>query len=297
MRQLILVFNQNPGSNPAGVLYIVATPIGNLDDLSLRALEVLRNVDIIAAEDTRHSKQLLTAHNISASLISCHDYNEEGRAANFIKKLSSGVNIALISDAGTPLISDPGYRLVKAAHKQGVKVVPVPGACAAIAALSAAGLASDKFTFEGFLPSKSLTRIHQLQTLAFEPRTMIFYEAPHRVLASLQDMVEIFGEQRPVTLARELTKKFETIRLDTLLSLAEWVGEDSDQQRGEIVLVVSGFEKTNDDDLSVEEKKTMGVLLAELPLSQAASIGAKLLGTNKKMLYNYGLSKKNDVPK
>ena len=292
-----MVFKQNSGLNSGGVLYIVATPIGNLEDLSLRALEVLRNVDIIAAEDTRHSKQLLTAHNISASLISCHDYNEKGRAASFIKKLANGENIALISDAGTPLISDPGYRLVKAAHEQGVKVVPIPGACAAITALSAAGLASDKFTFEGFLPSKSLTRVHQLQTLAFEPRTMIFYEAPHRVLACLRDMIEIFGKQRPVTLARELTKKFETIRLDTLLSLAEWVSEDSDQERGEIVLIVSGFEKSNDDDLSVEDKKTMRVLLTELSLSQAASIGAKLLGANKKVLYNFGLSEKNDASK
>jgi len=285
---------QNPGSNFPGVLYIVATPIGNLEDLSLRAIEVLRTVDVIAAEDTRHSKQLLKAHNISGHLISCHDYNEEGRAANFIQKLSKGINIALISDAGTPLISDPGYRLVKAAHDQGVKVVPVPGACAAITALSAAGLASDKFTFEGFLPSKSLARIHQLQKLAFEQRTMIFYEAPHRVLACMQDMIDIFGEHRPLTLARELTKKFETIRLGTLLSLVEWVSKDSDQQRGEIVLIVAGFEKTDDDVLSVEDKKIMRILSAELPLSQAASIAAKLSGTNKKLLYNYGLSEKNN---
>lgn len=278
--------------NAAGSLYIVATPIGNLEDLSQRALDTLRNVDIIAAEDTRHSKQLLTYYNISRPLVSCHDHNEDKKAASFIEKIRKGLNIALISDAGTPLISDPGYRLVKAAHEQGVSVVPIPGACAAIAALSAAGLPSDKFTFEGFLPSKSGTRIHQLQQLAFEERTMIFYEAPHRILACLDDMLAIFGAERQVALARELTKKFETIRLGSLSSLVEWSYGDSDQQRGEMVIIVSGFEKQNKTELSAEEKRTMKVLLAELPLSQAAAIGSKLLSVGKKNLYDYGLMEK-----
>lgn len=278
--------------NAAGSLYIVATPIGNLEDLSQRALDTLRNVDIIAAEDTRHSKKLLTYYNISRPLVSCHDHNEDKKAASFIEKIRKGLNIALISDAGTPLVSDPGYRLVKAAHEQGVSVVPIPGACAAIAALSAAGLPSDKFTFEGFLPSKSGTRIHQLQQLAFEERTMIFYEAPHRILACLDDMLAIFGAERQVALARELTKKFETIRLGSLSSLVEWSYGDSDQQRGEMVIIVSGFEKQNKTELSAEEKRTMKVLLAELPLSQAAAIGSKLLSVGKKNLYDYGLMEK-----
>lgn len=279
--------------NAAGSLYIVATPIGNLEDLSQRALDTLRNVDIIAAEDTRHSKHLLAYYNISRPLVSCHDHNEDKKADSFIEKIRKGLNIALISDAGTPLISDPGYRLVKAAHEQGVSVVPIPGACAAIAALSAAGLPSDKFSFEGFLPAKSSARIHQLQQLAFEERTMIFYEAPHRVLACLDDMLETFGAERQVALARELTKKFETIRLGTLSSLVEWSSGDSDQQRGEMVIIVSGFEKQNKNELSAEEKRIMRVLLEELPLSQAAAIGSKLLDMGKKNLYDYGLRQKN----
>lgn len=279
--------------NAAGSLYIVATPIGNLEDLSQRALDTLRNVDIIAAEDTRHSKHLLAYYNISRPLVSCHDHNEDKKADSFIEKIRKGLNIALISDAGTPLISDPGYRLVKAAHEQGVSVVPIPGACAAVAALSAAGLPSDKFSFEGFLPAKSSARIHQLQQLAFEERTMIFYEAPHRVLACLDNMLETFGAERQVALARELTKKFETIRLGTLSSLVEWSSGDSDQQRGEMVIIVSGFEKQNKNELSAEEKRIMRVLLEELPLSQAAAIGSKLLGMGKKNLYGYGLRQKN----
>lgn len=279
--------------NAAGSLYIVATPIGNLEDLSQRALDTLRNVDIIAAEDTRHSKHLLAYYNISRPLVSCHDHNEDKKADSFIEKIRKGLNIALISDAGTPLISDPGYRLVKAAHEQGVSVVPIPGACAAIAALSAAGLPSDKFSFEGFLPAKSSARIHQLQQLTFEERTMIFYEAPHRVLACLDNMLETFGPERQVALARELTKKFETIRLGTLSSLVEWSSGDSDQQRGEIVIIVSGFEKQNKNELSAEEKRIMRVLLEELPLSQAAAIGSKLLDMGKKNLYDYGLRQKN----
>lgn len=280
--------------NAAGILYIVATPIGNLDDLSQRALQTLRSVDLIAAEDTRHSKQLLKYYNISRPLVSYHDHNEDKKVTSLIEKLRGGQNIALISDAGTPLICDPGYRLVKAAHEANIKVVPIPGACAAVAALSIAGLPSDRFSFEGFLPAKPGGRGQRLGQLAGEERTMIFYEAPHRIMECLNDMSKILGAERPAALVRELTKKFETTRLGSLSTLLDWVRGDSDQQRGEMVIVVSGYAKQGDDELSGEEEKVMKVLLAELPLSQAAAIGSKLLNISKKKLYDYGLSEKNN---
>lgn len=278
-----------------GTLYIVATPIGNMEDISPRALDVLSSVDIVAAEDTRHSKKLLNLHNISSTLLPCHDFNEEKQVFSFIKKLSEGQNIALISDAGTPLISDPGYRLVKTAHESGIRVVPLPGACAVITALSASGLPSDKFIFEGFLPAKHKARMDCLQQLSLEERTLIFYEAPHRIIDCLEDMCLAFGEDRQITLARELTKKFESICLDTLSSVLEWVKEDKDQQKGEMVIVVSGYKKKKNQILTAKEISILNVLLAELSLSQAASIGAKILGVNKKILYDYGLSEKNYV--
>jgi 16S rRNA (cytidine1402-2'-O)-methyltransferase len=202
-----------------GILYVVATPIGNLDDISARAIHVLGHVARIAAEDTRHSARLLQHLGINTPLVAVHDHNEAGRVQSLINQLLAGDDIALISDAGTPLISDPGYRLVAAAHEASVRVVPIVGACAAIAALSAAGLPSDRFSFEGFLSAKTTARQVQLQALVNETRTLIFYEAPHRILECVQDMCAIFGEQRRVVLARELTKTFETIKQMTLAEL------------------------------------------------------------------------------
>ncbi len=223
-----------------GTLYVVATPIGNLDDISARALKVLADVALIAAEDTRHSVRLLQHFGIQTPLAACHEHNEREQGGRFLTKLQAGEDVALISDAGTPLISDPGYHLVRQARAAGIPVVPVPGACALIAALSAAGLPSDRFVFEGFLPAKAAGRRGRLEALVDEPRTLIFYEAPHRVLECIEDMVAIFGDERPALLARELTKAFETLKGLPLGELREFVASDSNQQRGECVLLVAG---------------------------------------------------------
>ena len=224
-----------------GSLYVVATPIGNLDDISARALKVLRDVSLIAAEDTRHSLRLMQHFGISTPLGACHEHNERDEGSRFIQRLLAGEDVALISDAGTPLISDPGYHLVRQARAAGIPVVPVPGACALIAALSAAGLPSDRFIFEGFLPAKAVGRRTRLERLKEEPRTLIFYEAPHRILECLQDMELVFGPDRPALLARELTKTFETLKGLPLAELREFVESDSNQQRGECVVLVAGW--------------------------------------------------------
>jgi len=273
-----------------GVLYVVATPIGNLADISQRALDVLAAVDIIAAEDTRHSGHLLRQYQIKTKSLALHDHNERDRAPDVIKRLSQGKSVALISDAGTPLVSDPGFHLVRLAHEQGFKVVPVPGASAMLAALSAAGLPSDRFVFEGFLPSKGAARKKQLEAMSTESSTLIFYEAPHRVLDTLADMVDVFGTDRYVVLARELTKTFETIKGDVVGGLLAWVKNDPDQQKGEIVLLVKGLESGVDASSEKEARRILKLLLAELPLSQASSLAAKITGTRKKPLYQFGLS-------
>lgn len=273
-----------------GVLYVVATPIGNLADVSQRALEVLAAVDIIAAEDTRHSGRLLQQYQITGKVLALHDHNERDRAPDVIQRLAQGKSVALISDAGTPLISDPGFHLVRLAHEQGFKVVPVPGASAMLAALSAAGLPSDRFVFEGFLPSKGSARKKRLEEMAMEPRTLIYYEAPHRILDTLSDMVEVFGVDRHVVLARELTKTFETIRGDAVGTLFEWVNSDPDQQKGEMVLLVKGLEAEAGSSNELEAQRILKILLEELPLSQASSLAAKITGIRKKPLYQFGLS-------
>ena len=272
-----------------GILYVVATPIGNLDDISARAIQVLGRVARIAAEDTRHSARLLQHLDINTHLVAVHDHNEAGKTQHLISQLLAGDDIALISDAGTPLISDPGYRLVAAAHEAKIQVVPVVGACAAIAALSAAGLPSDRFSFEGFLSAKTTARQVQLQALVHETRTLIFYEAPHRILECVQDMRAIFGEQRRVVLARELTKTFETIKQMTLAELCVFVEADSNQQRGEIVLVVEGAPMDSALAAQQEVDNLLLKLLKYLPVKASAQLAAELTGHKKNALYDRAL--------
>lgn len=273
-------------------LYVVATPIGNLNDMVPRAVDTLQSVDLIAAEDTRHSKRLMQHFNITTPMVAYHDHSGNNQIDNLISRMQMGESIALISDAGTPLISDPGYRIVDLALSAGIRVVPIPGASAAIAALSAAGLPSDRFIFEGFLNAKQQARVKQLSLLADESRTLIFYEAPHRILACLSDMANVFGEHRQVVLARELTKTFETIKRGPVGELAAWVAADSNQQRGECVVVVHGAEKSNDDE--VEGYRVFKLLAAELPLKQAAALAAQISGAKKNKLYQYGLEQRKE---
>lgn len=278
-----------------GKLYIVATPIGNLGDITQRALDILRSVPLIAAEDTRHSRRLLEHYGIATPLRACHDFNEGSQAGQLLDRVAAGSDLALVSDAGTPLISDPGFQLVREAHRRGIPVVPVPGACAAIAALSAAGLASDRFAFEGFLPARQSARLTALRALASEARTLVFYEAPHRILDSLADMETVFGSDREATLARELTKTFETIVRATLGELSGFVGGDANQQKGEIVLVVAGAKQTAPAaGLAAEELLT--VLLEELPLKKAAVLAARLTGQPRAQLYDMGLRLQGKLP-
>lgn len=282
-----------PASNSAtGSLYVVATPIGNLDDMSVRALKVLRDVALIAAEDTRHSLRLMQHFGIATPLAACHEHNERNEGSRFIERLLAGDDVALISDAGTPLISDPGYHLVRQARAAGVRVVPVPGACALIAALSAAGLPSDRFIFEGFLPAKAVGRKSRLELLREEPRTLIFYEAPHRILECLQDMEAVFGEERPAVLARELTKTFETIKGLPLAQLRAFVESDSNQQRGECVVLVAGWSTVQEEDaVSTEARRVLDLLLQDLPVKRAAALAAEITGVRKNLLYQVALDK------
>nr|WP_218176465.1 16S rRNA (cytidine(1402)-2'-O)-methyltransferase [Pseudomonas putida] len=273
-------------------MYVVATPIGNLDDMSARALKVLANVALIAAEDTRHSIRLLQHFGIDTPLAACHEHNERDEGGRFITKLLAGEDVALVSDAGTPLISDPGYHLVRQARAAGVDVVPVPGACALIAALSAAGLPSDRFIFEGFLPAKSAGRRGRLEQVKEEPRTLIFYEAPHRILECLEDMKLVFGAERPALLARELTKTFETLKGLPLAELCEFVAGDSNQQRGECVVLVGGWSAPEGEAaISVQAQRVLDLLLAELPLKRAAALAAEITGVRKNLLYQAALEK------
>lgn len=275
-----------------GTLYVVATPIGNLDDMSARALKVLANVALIAAEDTRHSIRLLQHFGIDTPLAACHEHNERDEGGRFITKLLAGEDVALVSDAGTPLISDPGYHLVRQARAAGVSVVPVPGACALIAALSAAGLPSDRFIFEGFLPAKAAGRRARLEQVKEEPRTLIFYEAPHRILECLEDMELVFGGERPALLARELTKTFETLKGLPLAELRAFVAGDSNQQRGECVVLVGGWSAPEGEDaISAEAQRVLDLLLAELPLKRAAALAAEITGVRKNLLYQVALEK------
>lgn len=270
-----------------GTLYVVATPIGNLGDLTPRALEVLQQVARIAAEDTRHSAGLLRHFGIHTPLLALHEHNEREASVEVIRRLQQGEDVALISDAGTPLISDPGFPLTRLAHEAGIRVVPLPGASALIAALSAAGLPTDRFAFEGFLPPKSAARRHALEALAGERRTLAFYEAPHRLLETLEDMTAIFGPERLAVLARELTKTFETVRRAPLGELLGFVRGDSDQQRGEAVLLLHGAPPPATDALADEPRRIADLLAAELPVKQAAALAAKITGAKKNQIYDY----------
>jgi 16S rRNA (cytidine1402-2'-O)-methyltransferase len=277
-----------------GTLYVVATPIGNLDDISARAQRTLREVALIAAEDTRHSIRLLQHFGIETPLAACHEHNEREQGGRFITRLLAGEDVALVSDAGTPLISDPGYHLVRQARAAGIRVVPVPGACALIAGLSAAGLPSDRFVFEGFLPAKTAGRKARLEALREEPRTLIFYEAPHRILECIQDMVEVFGEARQAVLARELTKTFETLKGLPLGELRDWVAADANQQRGECVLLLAGWEAPEEEGIDAESLRVLDLLLAELPVKRAAALAAEITGVRKNLLYQAALERKAD---
>ena len=284
------VSNQSGIFVEKGALYVVATPIGNLGDITQRALVTLANVDVIAAEDTRHSSRLMQQFQIETPMVALHEHNERGLAPKLVERLLKGESLAMISDAGTPLVSDPGYHLVRLARENGIRVVPIPGASAMLAALSVSGLPSDRFVFEGFLPAKSSARQKRLQLLASDPRTLIFYEAPHRLLETLADMGEVLGQQRYVVLARELTKTFETIKGGTVEKLLSWAASDVNQQKGEIVLLVHGKASVEDEEVETEGKRVLSILLEELPLSQASALAAKITGNKKKTLYQFGLS-------
>jgi 16S rRNA (cytidine1402-2'-O)-methyltransferase len=272
-------------------LYVVATPIGNLGDMSPRAVEVLREADLIAAEDTRHSLRLLQHFGISTRVNAYHDHSDVRTLDKIGQCLADGGRVALVSDAGTPLISDPGYRLVRYAHERGYSVRSIPGPCAAVAALSVSGLATDRFLFEGFLPAKEGARANRLTELEAETATLIFYEAPHRVLACLEALAGIFGDDREAMLAREITKTFETIKRGRLSELVEFVAGDDNQQRGEIVLIVSG-KQAGEGQLDEQTAKLLRRLAQELPAKKAAAVVADHTGLRKNALYQFLLDEK-----
>jgi 16S rRNA (cytidine1402-2'-O)-methyltransferase len=265
-------------------LYVVATPIGNLEDLSHRAVRILSEADLIAAEDTRHSRMLLSHYDITSPLQAFHEHNEAQLENHILEKIANGETIALISDAGTPLISDPGYRLVRAARQAGLAVYSVPGPSAITAALSVAGLPPDRFTFEGFLPSKAAARKKTLAALRHETRTLVFFESSHRITAAIQDMAKILGGDRLVAVCRELTKKFETVTRVPVAEMVEILAQDKNQQRGEFVIVVDGYEGSGDEALS-NALQMASALLEYLPASQAARVAAKLNGVSRREVY------------
>jgi 16S rRNA (cytidine1402-2'-O)-methyltransferase len=273
-------------------LYVVATPIGNLNDISLRALEILAGVDVIAAEHVQNSKHLLSHHTIHTRLIALHQHNEAAVAHQICTFLAQGKSAALISDAGTPAISDPGAVLVRQVREQGFPVIPVPGANAAICALSAAGIIHPHFLFYGFLPVKTGQRQRELKTLAPLPYTLVFYEAPHRIRASLHDMASVLGGERRLTIARELTKLFETIHQCRLGEAVAWLEADAYRKKGEFVVLVSGAPAPDSAEISEQTRNTLTLLLAELPLKQAVKLAADISGENKKALYQLALSLK-----
>lgn len=277
-----------------GILYIVATPIGNLQDMSLRALAVLKEVDFIAAEDTRHSKRLLMHFDIHTPVLSLHAHNEDEKNQKLMEMLQNNKQIALISDAGTPLISDPGYRLVSTAHEMGIKVVPVPGACAAMTALCASGLPTDRFYFAGFLPSKSQARINRLNEFIHYSATLILYEAPHRIVELIEDIVKVMGPTRRVGIARELTKKFETIYTDEAIKVLSKIKSHDEERLGEFVVMISS--KSQDHSAEMEEAlRVYDILANELPMKQAVKLAAEVTGIKKNSLYEEVLRLKDKL--
>jgi 16S rRNA (cytidine1402-2'-O)-methyltransferase len=278
----------------AGVLYVVATPIGNLGDISARAIEVLSGVNTIAAEDTRHTAKLLHHFSIPTPCIALHEHNERKVAANLVARIQGGESLALVSDAGTPLVSDPGYFLVKTVREAGIKVVPVPGPCALTVALSASGMPSDRFVFEGFLTAKREARKRRLNELQAEARTLIFYESKHRITSTLEDMAEIFGQQRHAVVARELTKTFETIRGDSLEGHLALIQQDPNQSKGEFVILVRGADAEAQQTTGVNPDQVLAILMEELSLKQASALAAKICGVKKNLMYDKALQLKRE---
>ena len=274
-------------------LYIVATPLGNLSDFTFRAVEVLKTVDLIAAEDTRHSAKLLHHYSIEAPLVSYHDHSTEKEIDQLLSSLEQGKSVALISDAGTPLISDPGYRLVCEARRRSIDVIPIPGCSALIAALSASGLPSDKFSFEGFPSHKTVARTKQFADRAKDERTLIYYESPHRIVESLSDMLQVFGESRGVVVAREISKTFETFLTGELLTVLQQVADDKHQQRGEIVILVHGYRKMPDEGVSDQGQKWMNLLVRELPVKKAAHLVSQMTEDSKNALYQWAIRQRD----
>ena len=274
----------------SGSLYIIATPIGNLSDITLRAIETLKNVDLVLAEDTRHSKKLFDHYEIKSPLTAFHEHNENEKASGIISEINSGKSIALISDAGTPLISDPGYQLVSEAKKIGINVIPIPGPNAAIAALSSSGIASSSFSFFGFLPAKQASRLKLLKTKRSLDETIIFYESPKRILATIKDMMDVFGETRRVCLAKELTKSFETILNDNLIALIDYLEGDPSHQKGEFVLIVSPDDKIDFDEAKSELEKILPILCDEMGASKASKLASKITGLDKKYCYKKAIN-------
>jgi 16S rRNA (cytidine1402-2'-O)-methyltransferase len=278
----------------SGTLYVVATPIGNLGDITQRALDVLKTVELVAAEDTRHSGQLLSRLGISVKFVALHEHNEQRATPFLIADLQAGKNVALITDAGTPAISDPGTLLVAAAHEAGIRVVPVPGASAVVCALSAAGIYAPNWLFYGFLPAKASHRRDALAQLKSLPYTLIFYEAPHRIVECIEDLISTFGGDRRITFARELTKLFENIHSLPLAEASDWLAADANRQKGEFVLIVEGARAVEDNPEQQHLRDTLTVLLEELPLKQAAHIAAKLTGIKKNTCYKLALTLRDD---
>ena len=278
-----------------GTLYVVATPIGNLDDLSQRATRTLAHVDVVAAEDTRHSGRLLSHLGIQKRMIALHDHNEKDRAAGILAELKAGRDVALISDAGTPLISDPGYVLVRDARAAGYRVSPIPGPCALVVALSAAGLPTDRFLYVGFLPAKRSGRRASLEPLASEPATLVFYESPHRILESVRDIAEVLGEDREMVLGREITKTFETFYSGSVAEVLAELEQDPHGTRGEFVVMVRGAmaQPGNDDAATMDVDRVLRVLLAELPVKKVAKMASELTGLSKNELYQRALALKD----
>jgi len=271
-----------------GTLHIVATPIGNLSDISQRALDVLNQVDLIAAEDTRHSGKLLSHYGIKTKMYALHDHNEKQKAQYILDRIAQGENIALISDAGTPLISDPGYNLVNLAREQEVNVVPVPGPSAVITALSAAGLPTDKFMFAGFLPVKAQAKANELATLQKADFTCVYYESPRRILDTLAAVSESLGPDRELVLAKELTKHFESFVKGNAENVIDWLNEDQDRQQGEMVLMISPNKQ--ETGLNPDAEALLRLLIEELPTKKAAAVTAKMFDLKKNDLYKLALS-------
>lgn len=278
-----------------GTLYVVATPIGNLADMSQRAADVLKRVNRIAAEDTRRTGRLLQHYAIQTPMLSLHEHNERELAAQLVEQIKGGMTLALVSDAGTPLISDPGYNLVRLVREAGLDIVPVPGPSALIAALSVSGLPTDHFVFEGFLPSRQMARKARLETLRSESRTLVFYEASHRILDCLKDMLVAFGVERHAVLARELTKQFETVLAGSLQDLLRRVSDDPNQQKGEFVILIEGEQAGEAHAVDVEAERVLNVLLEELPIKTAAKLAARITGVNKRALYDRALKSRESA--